>query len=291
MDTARCRAFLASVETGTISKAAEQLGYTPSGVSQLIQALENDLGVTLLIRGRTGVALSEEGARCLPAIKQLVKEEETIYQVAADLQGLSVGTVNIAAYSSISAQWLPKVIAKFQKDYPRIRINLQEGFRKEVSQWLSENTVDVAFMSYMEPMPFEWIPLAEDPMLAVLSKSHPLAGEKRYPLKQFSEEKFIMPAFAYDDDVKYLFKRNRLEPKIEITTRESLAAIAMIEANLGMSITNRLVIENMNFDIVRIPLDPPQYITMGIAVRSMKDLSPAAKKFVDYAKLILREER
>ena len=273
MDTARCRAFLASVETGTISKAAEQLGYTPSGVSQLIHALENDLGVALLTRGRTGVELTEEGARFPPAIKQLVKEEETIYEVAADLQGLSVGTVNIATYSSVSAQWLPKVIGKFQKDYPQIKINLQEGFRKEVSEWLSDRTVDVAFMSYMDPMPFEWIHLADDPMLAVLSKSHPLAGKKKYPLKHFSEEKFIMPAFAYDDDVKLLFQKNRLEPRIEITTRESLAAFALIEEDLGMSITNQLVTENMNFDVVRIPLDPPHHLALGIAVRAMKDLS------------------
>ena len=290
MDTARCRAFLAAAETGTITKAAEQLGYTPSGVSQLINALESDLGVRLLIRERKGVKLSEEGARFLPCVKQLVKQEDTIYQLSADIQGLSVGTVTIAAYSSISAHWLPKVIRKFQDDFPQIRIDLQEGFRKEVSQWLEDKTVDIAFMSYMEPMPFEWIPLAEDQMLAVLSRDHPLAGEKAYPLKRFNDEKFIMPAFVYDDDVKLLFKRNRLKPRIEITTRESLSAIAMIEENLGMSITNRLVLDNMEYDVVKLPLEPPQYITMGIAIHSLEEAAPAVRKFVDYAVRMLTME-
>ena len=290
MDTARCRSFLAAAESGTITKAAEQLGYTPSGVSQLINALEEDLGVKLLLRESRGVRLSEAGARFLPVVKQLVKQEEAMYELAADVRGLSVGTVTIAAYPSISAHWLPRVIRGFQEVFPGIRIDLQEGFRKEVSQWLSDKTADVAFMSYMDPMPFEWIPLADDSMLAVLSKSHPLAGEDRYPLKKFNEEKFIMPAFVYDDDVKLLFQKNNLTPRIEITTLESLSALAMIEENLGMSITNQLVVEGMNYDVVKLPLDPPQYITLGIAIHSLEAASPAVKKFVDFAVRILTTE-
>ena len=48
METARCKAFLSAVEEGNMTKAAEKLGYTPSGVSQLITALEDDLGLKLL---------------------------------------------------------------------------------------------------------------------------------------------------------------------------------------------------------------------------------------------------
>ena len=96
-----------------------------------------------------------------------------------------------------------------------------------------------------------------------------------------------MPAFVYDDDVKLLFQKNKLEPRIEITTLESLSAIAMIEENLGMTITNQLVVENMNYDIVKLPLDPPQHLTMGIAIHSLKEASPAVRKFVEYAVRIL----
>ena len=287
MDTARCRAFQVAAETGTFTKAAEKLGYTPSGVSQLVNALENDLGLKLLIRDRTGVRLSEDGARFLPVVRQLVKEEETLYQMSAEARGFLVGSVTISAYSSISTNWLPKVIRIFQEDFPHIKINLKEGFRKEVSTWLAEKSADIAFMSYMDPMPFEWIPLAEDPMVAVLSRSHPLSKEKSYPLKNLKNEKYIMPAFVYDDDLKQFFRRNKLEPQIEITTLESLSAIAMIEENLGMSITNQLVVENMDYDVVKLPLDPPQHLTMGIAIQSQKKASPAAKKFMEYAIRIL----
>lgn len=51
METARGKAFVAAVETGSFSRAAERLGYTTSGVSQLVSALEQELGFPLLIRG------------------------------------------------------------------------------------------------------------------------------------------------------------------------------------------------------------------------------------------------
>lgn len=57
METSRCKAFTAAAETGSFSKAAELLSYTPSGVSQLVTALEADLGFALLRRTNKGVTV------------------------------------------------------------------------------------------------------------------------------------------------------------------------------------------------------------------------------------------
>ena len=61
METARCRAFLAAAETGSFSKAAEALSYTPSGVNQLVTALEKELGFPVFRRNTKGVTLTENG--------------------------------------------------------------------------------------------------------------------------------------------------------------------------------------------------------------------------------------
>ena len=66
MESARCKAFVASVETGSFRAAAESLGYTPSAVSQLVAALEKDLGLRLLVRTKKGVILTPEGKKLLP---------------------------------------------------------------------------------------------------------------------------------------------------------------------------------------------------------------------------------
>ena len=176
METARCRAFVVAADTGSFSKAAEALSYTPSGVNQLVTALEKELGFPLFRRNTKGVSLTENGRLLLPAIRKFLRQEDRIFELSAEMKGLLIGSVNIAAYSSIATHWLPAVIGAFQRDYPQIHVNLLEGIWQEVAQWLDDRTADIGFLSYQEDMPYDWIPLAEDPMLALLPQTLTLPG-------------------------------------------------------------------------------------------------------------------
>lgn len=283
MESARCKAFMYAADTGSFTKAAERLNYTPSGVSQLVGALENETGLTLLRRTRKGVTLTPDGEILLPAVREFLEKENRIYELAAEVKGLLVGSVTIAAYSSISTHWLPKVIRDFEQDYPQIEIRLMEGIRQEVTRWLDEKKADIGFLSYQEPMPYEWTPLDYDEMLAVLPKDHLYASKESYPLINCETDSFIMPALGRDDDVVSLFERNGIKLNIHFTTLENFATMAMIEKGLGMSVMNNLITEKWNCDIVKIPVDPPSRITLGLAVPSYKQASPAVKRFIKYA--------
>ena len=234
METARCRAFLAAAETGSFSRAAEVLRYTPSGVNQLVSALEKEVGFSLFSRSTKGVALTANGQLLLPVIREILHQEDRLFELSAQMNGLLIGTVTIAAYSSIATHWLPAVIRAFQQDYPHVEIKLMEGIWQEVSQWLEERTADIGFFSYQENMPFEWIPLAEDPMVALLPRSHPLAEASCYPLENCEQDSFIMPALGCDDDVAALFARRHVRPNIRYTTIENFSAMSMVEQGLGV---------------------------------------------------------
>ena len=283
MESARCKAFMYAADTGSFTKAAERLNYTPSGVSQLVGALENETGLTLLRRTRKGVTLTPDGEILLSAVREFLEKENRIYELAAEVKGLLVGSVTIAAYSSISTHWLPEVIRDFEQDYPQIEIRLMEGIRQEVTRWLDEKKADIGFLSYQEPMPYEWTPLDYDEMLAVLPKDHLYASKESYPLINCETDSFIMPALGRDDDVVSLFERNGIKLNIHFTTLENFATMAMIEKGLGMSVMNNLITEKWNCDIVKIPVDPPSRITLGLAVPSYKQASPAVKRFIKYA--------
>lgn len=283
MESARCKAFMYAADTGSFTKAAERLNYTPSGVSQLVEALENETGLTLLRRTRKGVTLTPDGEILLPAVREFLEKENRIYELAAEVKGLLVGSVTIAAYSSISTHWLPEVIRDFEQNYPQIEIRLMEGIRQEVTRWLDEKKADIGFLSYQEPMPYEWTPLDYDEMLAVLPKDHLYASKESYPLINCETDSFIMPALGRDDDVVSLFERNGIKLNIHFTTLENFATMAMIEKGLGMSVMNNLITEKWNCDIVKIPVDPPSRITLGLAVPSYKQASPAVKRFIKYA--------
>lgn len=290
MESSRCKAFLAAADLGSFTKAAESLSYTPSGVSQLVSALEKELGFALFTRYKKGVVLTDAGKEILPAIRSFLQQEERIFQTAADIRGLSIGQITIASYPSMSARWLPRVIREFQEDYPNIQIRLLEGIRQEITEWLDDSSADIGFMSWMEDLSFDFIPLAKDKMIAVLPKDHPLANADVYPLARCREEDFIMPANGRDDDVALLLERNNIEPHITYTTMENPAAISMIENGLGMSVMNERSTLNWSSDVAKLPLDPPGDIILGMAIPSLERSSPAVRKFTEYAKRILMHE-
>ncbi|MBU5440107.1 LysR family transcriptional regulator [Tissierella sp. MSJ-40] len=291
MDITKCKVFLKSVELGSFSKAASVLGYTTSGVSQLVNAFEKDMGFPLLTRSNKGVKPTDNALKIIPVLREILLQEEKLYQINSEIKGLTVGNITIGAYSSIATHWLPSVIKGFQEIYPQIEIRLMEGIRQEVESWLCDRKTDIAFFTYMEPMPYDWIPIAEDPMLAILPKNHPLAKETVYPLQNCQHERFIMPALGRDDDVAELLSKNNLTPNISFSTLENFAALAMIEQGMGMSIMNELITKRWQCDVVKLPLDPPQKITFGIAVPSLKTSPPAVKKFVKYSTNVLIREK
>ena len=292
METARCRAFLAAAETGSFSKAAEALSYTPSGVNQLVTALEKELGFPVFRRNTKGVTLTENGELLLPTVREFLRQEDRIFELSAEMNGLLIGSVTIASYSSIATHWLPAVISAFQRDYPQIRIKLMEGIWQEVSKWLDDRAADIGFFSYQEGMPYEFIPLAEDPMMALLPKDHPLANAEVYPLENCATDRFIMPALGCDDDVEALFAKNGIEPNVQFTTLESFSVMSMVEQGLGMSVMNKLITEKRVCDIAMLPVDPPASITLGIALHSRADLSPAVRRFLKYAvRMLTKQEK
>lgn len=283
MDSTRYKAFLAAAEEGSFTKAADKLSYTPSGVSQLISALEEDLGLALFTRSKKGVSLTAAGNAILPSARELIQQEEHILQTASELNDLLSGIVSIATYSSISTHWLPRVISAFEKDYPGVQIQLFEGVWQEVAERLDSGKADLGFLSHQDNMPYDWIALADDPMIAVLPKSHPLAGAEYYPLERCYEDPLIMPALGRDYDVIAMFERNKLSPKIRFSTIETYSAMTMIEQGLGVAFSNELLTLRFDADIVRVPVYPEQHITLGIALNSLDFAPPAVRKFVEYA--------
>lgn len=110
MDQNKCVALLTAIDLGNLTRAAEQLGYTQSGLSYVIKTLETELGFPLLVRSRTGVRPTEDCQRILPLLRDLDRKSRQLEQEAADIRGLAVGTVSLATFPSISRFWLPEIL-------------------------------------------------------------------------------------------------------------------------------------------------------------------------------------
>lgn len=290
MDTARYRAFLMAADTGSIRNAADILGYTSSGVSQLIHAMETELNVKLFHRGKKGVSLTASGEMMLPVVRSLIAQENQILQLASDVNGTILGTVNVASYHSLASAWMPVVIATFQKMYPEVRVNLYEGTQRDIIERLRAEKSDIAFFNDSAMTgKYDWIPLMDDPMLAVIPASHPLAGEEAFPIAKFEDERFIMPDHGYDFDVLDIFSEFHITPNIYLSMFDSYILLSMVENGLGVSIINSACLKGKQIseNVRTMPLSPFRSIQMGIAVPSLKEAAPAVRRFAECAKSVI----
>lgn len=102
MSVKKYEVLLKAVELGSLTRAAEVMGLTQSGVSHIVGSIESELGVRLLNRGRSRAVLTPEGELLLPAIRGIVHSAEQLRQLSAAINGLSCGTVRIGAFTSVA---------------------------------------------------------------------------------------------------------------------------------------------------------------------------------------------
>ena len=94
-------AYLRTVETGSITQAANELGYTQSAVSKMISDLEQDWQVKLLTRNHSGIEISSDGMVLLPTIREIVKDYEDLNFAVSELHGVQSGTLRLGALQAL----------------------------------------------------------------------------------------------------------------------------------------------------------------------------------------------
>ena len=304
MDTERVRALLCAIEEGSLTAVSEKLGYTASGISRMMAALEEETGFPLLVRSRSGVTPTEECRQLLPVMQELVRAADHYHQLSGEIAGLSRGTIRIGTSYYAYYDWFARLIAGFERAYPGIRVEIAEGTSTELLQAMRDLEVDLCIISERKGAA-DWIPLTEDELLACLPSRHPAAarlrtaggpqgdasgrhreagGSARFPVTAFAEENFIELYPGKETDNSRMFQRCGVKPRVRYRTSDNYAAYAMVAAGLGVACTNAIIGEAFTEDVVYLPLDPPQKVQIGIALPAPGDMSPAARRFAEYAK-------
>lgn len=279
MELEKCRALVCAIETGSISAAAEKLQYTPSGISRMIAALEEESGFPLLTRERNGVRPTPEGALLLPVIRELLQREEHYTQLAAQIRGVDIGTVVIGTAYSAFYPAIVRGMADFHKHYPNIQVQFHSGYSTELLEQLNTHQLDICFISKREGK-HEWLPVCQDQMVAWVSDQHPLASLPALPVTAFAEEPYIETYPGEDIDNARVFAKCGVKPNLKFSTMDSLATYFMVEAGLGISMNNALNARAWSGGVRILPLDPPQSVEIGIATHT--ELAPAADKFLEF---------
>lgn len=276
------KALLTVVTCGSFSEAARILNYSQSGISRMIADLEKECGVTLVERGKQGICLTSSGIDLLPYVEKLCLEFDKLRMKIDDMNGIQSGMIRIGTFSSVATHWIPNIIAEFQKDYPNLEYELLLGDYEEIENWISGGRVDFGFLRLPTKKDFEVIELERDPQMVVLPKDHPLAELEKFPVNALNEYPFILLEKGVKAEITDIFLGNNLIPKPKYTTWDDYAVMSMVEKGLGISILPKLILQRIPYDIVVKPLNVPAYRTIGIAMKSRKELSLAANRFLEY---------
>ena len=283
MDTKKYEVFEKIVELSSLSRAAEELGLTQSGVSHILASLEEEFGFPLLKRSRVGARLTPEGERLMPFVRDILRSQEQLDQTAAELRGLAAGTVRIGTFTSVAVHWLPGMLQEFGRLYPRVEFKLFNGDYHDVDRWLADGSVDVGFITLPTALRCECIPLREDPLLAVLPEDHPLAARTVCPVREVAAEPFITLLETSDSDSRRALEAAGVKPNVRFTTKDDYAIIAMVRQGLGVSIMPELLLEGQLDGVAVRPLSPPASRTLALAVASGDRAGPATRRFADFA--------
>ncbi|PWI21190.1 LysR family transcriptional regulator [Kurthia zopfii] len=290
MSILKLKAYIAAVKFGSLTKAAEALDYTQPSISHMIHSLEDDYGFSLLIRSKSGVTPTDNGAELLPIMQDIVNRYEHLSEAVYAIHGLDIGTVRLGAYTSVCVHWMPSLLKEFREQFPKIEIHLFEGNSDEIHNWLEEGHIDFAISTIQRSEEFHFLPLVEDRMMAILPRNHPLSKNDTVPIEVFAEERCIIPYEDTHKDVQRIFKKAKVKPNVAYQIRGDEAIIAMVKKGLGISLLSELLITDHFQDMAHLPLAPDHVRTLGITTKTeIKSLSPASRTFIPFLQQWLKK--
>ena len=279
------QAFVKVAELGSITKAAEAMGYTQSAVSRMIADLEDEWNLNLLRRSRGGLSLSSDGVMLLPYIKEMCSRFESLQEQANALKGLETGFIRIGSCSSFSTQCLPAILKEFELRYPRIIFQLQNMEYSDTEDALCAGEIDCGFISAPFSPDLDVTMLMRDRMLAVLPPDHPLADARVYPMANLSQERIVRLTDESNNEVSKIYESFKDLISSPLSTycevNDDYSVMAMVESGLGVSMLSELVTKRMPFNICLKEFDPPQYRDIGAAVKKGRRPSPATERFIE----------
>ena len=283
---------MTAADLGSFTKASEVVGYTQSGLTHMMDALEREVGFPLLQRNHNGIQLTEQGAQLMPAIREFLQANANLENQIRAIAEQKAEVIRIAAYSSIAMHWMPEILYRFRRLCPEVNVDLRMvDHALEPFELLEKGLTDVIFASRQNYSCCEWIPLYEEQMLAILPKDYPLEEGAPFPLQDFSGQEFLMPYGRFDIDVKAVLDPLgvRLNAKVSRVDDETL--IRMVGRGLGVSMMTELMIRGRTDDVRCVPVLPPAVRQLGMGTHIKKKETESIKLLKNCVMQFIRERK
>jgi DNA-binding transcriptional LysR family regulator len=276
--------FVAIVEEGSFTRAAERLLVAQPSLSQQIGALEAELGGSLLERLPRGVRLTVAGRGFLSQARRVIAHADLARQAAHRAFGLEAGELQIVTIPSVAAGLLPEALRRWQQTYPEIEIGLREFMHRRVmDEAVRDGQGDLA----VGLVPKDWegpiAPLGWEEFVLVMPHGDPMLRRRSIALEELADRKWVH--FQRDHGLAEVldicFGSAGFSPLIALRTSQVAPAPIFAAAGLGPALVPETIVPVSLQALVR-PLRPRHARQVVVFTR---EWSPTSRAFLD----VLRE--
>jgi DNA-binding transcriptional LysR family regulator len=285
LDAHRLRVFAAVVASGSVNRAAANLGYTSSAVSQHLAALQRETGLRLMERSGRGIEPTATGRLLANEAGVVLERLAALDAVVADLREGRVGSLSISYFASAGAAWIPPLVATLTREFPELRVDLRLLELTAESQGPPDVEIFVEGAATGSVRGYDVHPLLEEPYLAVLPASHSLAGRDSVPLLELAGEPWVDNDFSRGPCRQIVIDACAsvgFTPRFQVETHDYPTAVSFVAAGVGISVLPRLGLGVLPPILAAVPIvDPTPVRRISVRVRESLRENPAAARIVD----------
>jgi len=231
-----------------ISAAAEALHTSQPGVSKQIQMIEAELGFEIFLRKRNRiVGLTEPGREAIAIARRALTEIDNLKSLGNDFNAIGGGQLTIATTHTMARYVLPKVVERFMKKYPAIRLGLRQGNPEQVCEMLDAGDADIAIVSdtAREFPTLAAIPCFPLSRSVVAKVGHPILKARKLTLEEIAKYPIITydPAYSGRWKVMDAFRGAKIEPNVIFGAVDADVSKTYVELGLGIAILTTITFD------------------------------------------------
>src|SRR6266540_838614 len=297
IDLGRLRALHAVALYGSVNRAAEALGYTPSAVSQQLAKLERETRTVLVERRGRGIVLTDAAQQLASTASRVLELVEDAELTLEEQRGQAIGTLTIAAFPTAARGLLPSALSTLMMENPGLDVRVTEIDPFEAVAAVNRGEIHVAVVHDWHNTPLALpdglsrMKLGSDPADVLVPATHRLAGTEFVRAEDLVGERWIcQPAGSICHEwLIRTMRRAGVEPDVAYSVAEYQTQLAMLARGIGIGLLPRLGRGPLPEGVVAVPLLPAPTRRLYAVWRSATARRPAVAATVAALKAAWRD--
>ena len=290
------RTFHHAAKHRSFTAAAGRLFVTQPAVTAQIKALEEGCRLKLFKKIGRQIHLTEEGKTLFEYTQKIFQYEKDIENVIDDMKALKRGVLRLGSTKTYARYFMPSLLSSFHKDYPHIKIHLDEGSSLDMTNSLLEFKNEVAVIAKAEEnQSVTFIPFSQEELIIVVPVNHPLTAEGSISPHDLTKEPLIMKETGSGTRkrVNMLFEQHNCTPNVLMETSNNEFIKQLVQKGEGISILVKACVaaEIEEGKLATLPLKGQRiYLDVSFAYLKNQPLSVPARAFEKILKKLRSED-